>query len=424
MAMMEPGTIALIPGGRVAKRTRVTEYPFRQDSDFYYLTGFEEPDGILVLTPDREHGEVILFCNERDELKEQWDGEILGPERAIEALGLDDAFPIADMPDILPGLLEGRQRIYITLGENQEFDAQLMRWVQRMRTRESGAARPPGEFIALKHLLHEMRLYKSAAEVRVMERAAEISASAHARAMRACKPGLQERHLEAELTYEFMRQGGRYPAYPSIVGSGSNACIMHYASNNSALKPGELVLIDAGAEYENYASDITRTFPVNGKFNAHQQALYEVVLHAQAEAIAAARPGNHFDMPHQAALLALVQGLIDLKLLRGGVAEIIESGSYRTLCPSKTSHWLGIDVHDAGDYKVGGAWRELEPRMVMTIEPGVYISADCAGVAARWRGMGIRIEDEVLITREGPQVLTAAAPKTVKDIHATMRRKL
>ena len=424
MAMMEPGTIALIPAAKIAKRTRVTDYPFRQDSDFYYLTGFEEPDGVLVLTPDRQHGEVILFCAERDAHKEQWDGEILGPERAIEVLGLDDAFPRADMQDILPGLLEGKERIYITLGEYAAFDAQLMGWVQRMRTRESGAAIPPGEFVALKHLLHEMRLYKSAGEIRLMERAAQISASAHGRAMRACAPGQNESHLEAELIYEFMRQGARTPAYSSIVGAGSNACVMHYAANNAPLKRGDLVLVDAGAEYQYYASDITRTFPVSGKFNAAQQAVYEVVLNAQTEAINAARLGNHFDMPHQSALATLVQGLIDLRLLKGSVDGAIESGAYRSFCPSKTSHWLGIDVHDAGDYRVGGAWRELESSMVITVEPGIYIPADLPGIAAKWRGIGVRIEDEVLITRDGPRVLTSGAPKTAKDIHAMMRRKL
>ena len=424
MAMMEPGTIALIPAAQVAKRTRVTEYPFRQDSDFYYLTGFCEPDGVLVLTPDRPHGEVILFCAERDPQREQWDGEILGPERAIESLGLDDAFPVADMHDILPGLLEGRERIYVTLGENAPFDAQLMGWVQRMRTRESGGAIPPGEFIALKHLLHEMRLYKSAGEIKVMERAAQISASAHARAMRACKAGLTEGHLEAELIYEFMRHGARFPAYPSIVGAGANACVMHYAANSAPLKRGDMVLIDAGAEYQHYASDITRTFPVSGKFTAAQQALYEVVLHAQQAAIDAAVVGNHFDMPHQAALYALVQGLVDLRILKGEVGELIESGAYRSVCPSRTSHWIGVDVHDAGDYRVEGAWRELESSMVITVEPGLYIGPGMPDVASKWHGMGVRIEDMVLVTRDRPRVLTEDAPKSVKDVQAMMRRKL
>ena len=377
-----------------------------------------------MLAPDRKQGEEILFCEERDELQERWHGEILGPERATESLGLDDAFPIADIPDILPGLLEGRMRIYITLGEHAAFDAQLMGWVRRMRTRESGATAPPGEFVALKHLLHEMRLYKSANEVRVMERAADISAAAHTRAMRACRPGLSEGQIEAELVYEFMRQGARFQAYPSIVGAGANACVMHYSANNGLLKRGELVLIDAGAEYENYASDITRTFPVSGKFTSDQQALYEVVLNAQLAAIAETYTGNHFDQPHQAALATLVQGLIDLGLLEGSVDEVIGNESYRAFCPSKTSHWLGIDVHDAGDYRVGGVWRELEPGMVITVEPGVYIPPGMPGVADKWQGMAVRIEDEVLVTREDQRVLTAGAPKTVKEIQAAMRQKL
>ena len=269
-----------------------------------------------------------------------------------------------------------------------------------------------------------MRLYKSANEVRVMERAADISAAAHTRAMSVCQPGLSESQLEAELVYEFMSRGARFQAYPCIVGAGANACVMHYSANNAALKRGDLVLIDAGAEYENYASDITRTFPVDGKFSTDQQALYEVVLNAQLAAIAAARLGNHFDRPHQAALKTLVQGLIDLRLLEGGVDEVIENESYRAICPSKTSHWLGIDVHDAGDYRVGGAWREFEPGMAITVEPGVYIPPGTPGIASKWQGMAVRIEDEVLITRDEPRVLTAGAPKTVKDILATMRRSL
>lgn len=424
MAMMDPGSIALVPAARRLQRTRVTDYPFRQDSDFYYLTGFDEPDGLLVLAPGRLHGEVIVFCNERDPLKEQWDGEIAGPERIISMLGLDDAFPVADMPDILPGLVEGRERIYVTLGEHPQFDAQLMRWVQRIRAREAGGAVPPGEFIALKHLLHELRLYKSAAELRVMQRAADITCEAHARAMRACRPGLTEASLEAELTYEFMRRGARHPAYSSIVGSGTNACVMHYMANRSTLKDGELVLIDAGAEYAHYAADVTRTFPINGRFSATQQALYEVVLTAQQEAIAAATPANHFNEPHEAAVLALVQGLLDLGILKGSLAELIESGAYLPLCPNKTSHWLGIDVHDVGDYRVDGEWRALEAGMVLTIEPGLYIPPAAPGIGAKWRGLGIRIEDDVLIEPRGNRVLTEAAPKLPREVQKMMRRKL
>ena len=428
MTMMEPGTIALIPAAKLMSRTRVTSYPFRQDSDFYYLTGFEEPGGVLVLAPGRAHAEAILFCAERDPGREQWEGEILGPERAIRALAVDDAFPVSDMQDILPGLIEGRERIYITLGEHPAFDAQLMGWVQRIRSRESGGAVPPGEFIALKHLLHELRLYKSAAEQRVMQRAADISAGAHARAMRTAQPGLTEADLETEILYEFMRQGARHPAYPTIVGAGANACILHYMGNRAPLRPDDLVLIDAGCEFEHYAADITRTFPVSGRFSASQQALYELVLAAQEAAIAAAVPGNHFNMPHAAAVATITQGLIDLGLLQGDVDGLIEAEAYRAFAPSKTSHWLGIDVHDVGDYRVGGAWRTLEPGMVMTIEPGVYIPQTAARreqrVATRWRGLGVRIEDDVLITASGNRVLTEAAPKAPADITRMMRRRL
>ena len=423
MAMMDPGSIALVPAARRRQRTRVTDYPFRQDSDFYYLTGFDEPDGVLVLAPGRLHGEVILFCNERDPQKEQWDGVIAGPERVIGLLGIDDAFPVADMPDILPGLVEGRERIYITLGEHPSFDAQLMRWVQRIRAREAGGAVPPGEFIALKHLLHELRLYKSAAELRVMQRAADITCAAHARAMRACQPGLSEASLEAELTYEFMRNGARHPAYTSIVGAGANACVMHYMANRATLKAGDLVLIDAGAEYEHYAADVTRTFPVSGRFSAAQQALYEVVLNAQSAAIAAATPNGHFNMPHEAAVAVLVQGLVDLGVLKGAPGELIESAAYLPLCPNKTSHWLGIDVHDVGDYRVDGEWRALEPGMVLTIEPGIYIPPNAPGIGSKWRGLGIRIEDDVLIEPNGNRVLTEAAPKLPREVQKMMRRK-
>ena len=283
---------------------------------------------------------------------------------------------------------------------------------------------PPGEFIALKHLLHELRLFKSAAELRVMQRAADITCDAHARAMRACRPGLSEASLEAELTYEFMRNGARHPAYSSIVGSGTNACVMHYMANRDTLKDGDMVLIDAGAEYEHYAADVTRTFPISGRFSATQQALYEVVLEAQIAAIAAAVPSSHFNQPHAAALAVLVQGLIDLKVMKGSVSEIIESSAYLPYCPTKTSHWLGIDVHDVGDYRVDDEWRALEAGMVLTIEPGIYIAPDAPGVGAKWRGLGIRIEDDVLIEAKGNRVLTAAAPKSPRDVQKMMRRKL
>ncbi|MGE0624946.1 MAG: aminopeptidase P N-terminal domain-containing protein [Pseudomonadales bacterium] len=422
MSLMSADSIAVIPAASVRLRNRDSEYLFRQDSDFHYLTGFGEPDAVLVLAPGREHGEVIVFCRERHPRSELYDGERLGPDRAAQILGVDDAFPVADLDDILPGMLEGRERIYFGMGDHPEFENRLLGWIKGIRARESGGARPPGELFALKHLLHEQRLIKTAAELRVMREAAEITCHGHIRAMQVCRPGMTETQLEAELVYEFMRRGARTTAYSSIVGGGANACVLHYVDNGAALKKHDLVLIDAGAEYQLYAADVTRTFPVSGTFGRHQQALYEVVLAANEAAIEVCRPGSLFADPHQAAVRVLVQGLVDLKLLDGGVDELIETEAYRTLCPHNSSHWLGMDVHDVGDYRVDGTYRPLEPGMVLTIEPGIYIPdrPETAHLPARFRGMGIRVEDDVLITGEGPEVLTAAAPKSVADIHATM----
>jgi Xaa-Pro aminopeptidase len=422
MSMMSPGSVALVPGAGVRLRNRDTEYLFRQDSDFYYLTGFGEPDALLVLAPGRPHGEVILFCREREPRAELYDGERLGPERAAARLKVDDAFPINDLDDILPGMLEGCERIYMTLGEYPELDNRVLHWVNAIRAREAGGARSPGEFVALKHLLHEQRLFKSAAELRLMREAARITTAAHRRAMQACRPGMTELALEAELQHEFLSNGARAPAYPSIVGGGANGCILHYVANAGVLKDGDLVLIDAGCEYEHYASDVTRTFPVNGRFTAPQQALYEVVLEANRQAIASCRPGAHFMTPHETALRVMVEGLVELGLLDGGVEEILASGAYRRFCPHNSSHWLGSDVHDVGDYRVGGAWRELEPGMVLTVEPGIYVPPAATDVPARWRGIGIRVEDDVVITRGGHEVLTGDAPKAIADITRVMKR--
>lgn len=421
MARMTPGSIALIPGAGQQYRNRDTEYLFRQDSDFYYLTGFSEPDALLVLAPERAHGEVILFCREREPRAELYNGERLGPERAGERLSVDDAFPIDDLEEILPGMLEGRERIYITLGEYPDFDNKLMHWVSTIRAREAGGAVPPGEFHALKHLLHEQRLYKSAAELRIMREAAQITCAAHERAMARCRPGWTETQLEAELLHEFMHRGARSPAYPCIVAGGANACVLHYVDNTDALKKSDLVLIDAGCELDNYAADVTRTFPVSGRFNKTQQALYEIVLEANREGIAACRPGAAFNAPHLAAVTVMVQGLLDLKLLDGDLQEIIDTEAYRRYCPHNTSHWLGSDVHDVGDYRVDGAWRELAPGMVLTVEPGIYIPDQEATshLAARWRGIGIRVEDDVLVTASGCEVLTDAV-KQVADIQSLM----
>ena len=426
MNLMSTDSIAVIPAAGVRTRNRDTEYLFRQDSDFYYLTGHPEPDGVLVLAPGRSHGEVILFCRERHARSELYDGERLGPERAAQVMGVDDAFPVTDLDDILPGLLEGRERVYLSLGDHPEFESRVLGWVQGIRARESGGAIPPGELFSLKHLLHEQRLIKSAAEIRVMRRAAEIACAGHRRAMCACTAGMTESQLEAELVYEFMRLGARTTAYPSIVGGGPNACVLHYVENGATLRKNDLVLIDAGCEYQHYASDVTRTFPVSGKFNRHQTALYEIVLAANKAAIAACTVGSLFMDPHRAAVQIMIDGLLDLGVLDGDPSEILETESYRDYCPHNSSHWLGMDVHDVGYYRVDGAWRPLEPGMVLTIEPGIYIpQGDRSGhLPPHYRGIGIRIEDDVLITADGPEVLTGEAPKEIAQIEALTGSRL
>lgn len=423
MNEMAPGSIAVIPGASQQRRNRDIFYPFRQDSDFYYLTGFCEPDALLVLVPLREQGETILFCREKDPQLEQRDGAILGPEAAVQSIGVDDAFPVADEDEILPGLLESRHRIYMTMGEYPAFDARVLSYVAHIRGRESGGAQPPGEFVSLKHLLHEHRIYKSAAEIQVMRRAVEISANAHLRAMQSVRPDMLESELEAELVYEFMRSGAVAAAYPSIVGGGENACVLHYVNNNCALNAGELVLIDAGCEYQHYAADITRTFPVNGRFSAAQKEIYDIVLAANLAAIELCRPGQPFNAPHEAAVNVMVEGLIELGILHGDADDLIAQGSYLVFCPHKSSHWLGIDVHDVGDYRFHDEWRPLESGMVLTIEPGIYIprTAASATVPAQYIGMGIRIEDDVLITDSGREVLSKSVAKETSTIEQLMQ---
>jgi Xaa-Pro aminopeptidase len=420
MALMAPNSIAIIPSAREQVRSRDTGYPFRQDSDFYYLSGFVEPDAVLVMLPGRRHGQFIMFCRERDPGREQWHGHRAGPEGACEKFDADDAFPIGDIDDILPGLLEGRERVYYSMGRSAEFDRQIMGWVNSIRGKESTGAVPPGEFTDLDHMLHELRLFKSAAELRLMRRAADITARAHRRAMQACRGGLYEYQLEAELQHEFTTSGARFPAYPSIVGSGQNACVMHYVENSGRMRDGDLVLIDAGCELEYYASDVTRTFPVNGRFSAEQRALYELVLRAQLAAIAEIKPGNHWNQPHDASVRTFTEGLVALGLLKGSVANLIKRNAYRAFYMHRVGHWLGLDVHDVGDYRVGDEWRLLEPGMVMTVEPGLYISQDNTRVAKKWRGVGIRIEDDVVVTDAGCEVISAGVPKTVVEIEALM----
>ena len=421
MEQMEPNSIAILAAAPERTRNRDVEHPYRQDSDFWYLSGFPEAEAVMVLLPGREHGEYVLFCRERDRAREIWNGYRAGPEGAVADYGADDAFPINDIDDILPGLVEGRERVYYDLGRDAGFDSRLMGWVNTIRERVRTVAQPPGEFVARSHLLHDMRLFKSKAEADLMRQAAQISAGAHVRAMQSVRPGMYEYQLEAEYLHEFMRHGARSPAYPSIVGGGANGCILHYIENSAPLKDGDLVLVDAGCELHNYASDITRTFPINGKFSGEQRALYELVLASQYAAIEATHTGNHWNVPHETVVRILTEGLVDLGLLAGHVDDLIEEQSYQRFFMHRTGHWLGLDVHDVGDYRIGGEWRQLEVGMTLTVEPGLYIAPDDDTVEDRWRGIGIRIEDDVLVTKEGCDVLTRDVPKNIDDIEALMR---
>lgn len=422
MNMMGEGSIALLPAAPHYKRNRDTEYRYRQDSDFYYLSGFPEPEAVICLIPGRPQGEFILFCRERDREMEIWNGYRAGPEGAVSDFGADDAFPTSDLDEIIPGLIEGRERVFVSMGAQPLFDQRLMGWVNDIRAKSRVGLHAPGEFLMLDHLLHDLRLFKSPEELKIMRRAATLSASAHLRAMKTARPGMMEYELEAELMHEFLKHGCTAPAYNSIVGAGANGCILHYVENNKAMKDGDLVLIDAGGELDHYAADITRTFPVNGKFSPEQKALYQLVLDSQLAAIASVKPGAHWNTPHEAVVNILTEGLLDLGLLKGSKTECLEKEKYRQFFMHRTGHWLGMDVHDVGDYKVANQWRELEAGMVMTVEPGLYVAPDCSTVDPKWRGIGIRIEDDVVVTKTGSEVITHAAIKSVADIESLMRR--
>lgn len=421
MRMAGDDAIAILPAAPMRVRSNDTHYPYRQDSDFWYLSGFPEPEAVLVLVPGRAHGEALLFCRERNPERESWDGARVGPEGAVDRYGCDDAWPIEDMDEILPGLLEGRSRVYYHFGRDVEFDIKLIGWVNRVRAQVRHGAQPPHEFLELGHLLHEQRLFKSAAELRLMRRAAAISAEAHAAAMTAARVGVHEYAVEAALLHTFRRHDA-HAAYHPIVGAGARACVLHYIDNNQMLANGDLLLIDAGAEYQNYASDVTRTFPVNGRFTVEQRQLYELVLAAQQAALACASPGNSWIAGHQAAVEVISDGLLSLGLLKGTLKKALASESYKRFYMHKTGHWLGLDVHDVGDYRLAGAYRELEPGMVFTIEPGIYI-APGSKVPARWQGIGIRIEDDVAITAAGHEVLTAAIPSAPDAVEDALARR-
>jgi Xaa-Pro aminopeptidase len=419
MKMMGKNSIAILPSSSEIARNRDVDFPFRQDSDFLYLTGFNEPDAVVVLAPGRKHGEYILFCREKDPEQETWHGRRAGQEGAIETYGADDSFPIDDIDDILPGLLEGRESIYNVMGLSPEFDQRLIGWVSHIKAQSRNGMQVPSEFLALDYILHDMRLFKSKTELKLMREAAAINVVAHKRAMRICEAGQYEYQVTAEFDHEFKRNNTEH-AYPAIVGGGANSCILHYTENTDMLNDGDLLLIDAGCEVQGYASDISRTFPVNGKYSAAQREVYEIVLAAQTAAIKKVKPGNHWNDPHHAAVRIITKGLIEMKLLKGTLAKLIKEQAYKRFYMHRTGHWLGLDVHDVGDYKVGDQWRLLEPGMVLTVEPGIYIPAHSKSVHRKWWNIGIRIEDDVLVTSTGCEVLTEALPRKIDEIEALM----
>ncbi len=420
MSMMVANSIAIITAAPERIRSRDTHYPYKQATSLSYLCGFAEPESVLVLIPGRDQGQSLLFCREKDKLRETWNGYRHGPEGAVANFAVDDAFPIGDIDEILPGMLEGKERVYYAIGKDPEFDRHLMSWVNEIRGQKSRGSAPPGEFVDLDHLVNEMRLIKTASELKVMRKAGEISARAHCRAMQISVPGIYEYQLQAEIEHEFMASGASAPAYTSIVGGGRNGCILHYTENRQKIADGDLVLIDAGCEYENYAADITRTFPVNGKFSAEQAAIYDIVLQAQAEAIAKIAPGAPYNVANDATVAVITEGLRDLGILDGEVAELIEREAYKEFYMHSSGHWLGMDVHDVGDYKIENQWRVYEPGMVVTVEPGIYISPDNTTVAEKWRGLAVRIEDDIAITKSGCENFTSGVPKTRADIEALM----
>jgi Xaa-Pro aminopeptidase len=415
---MEDNSIAVIPSAKMHTRNRDAEFPFRQDSDFFYLTGFTEDHACLVLVKKADVSQTLLFCQSKIKEMEIWTGYRLGPDAAVEELKIDSAFSIEELEKQLPDLMADCKIVYGAWGKDTEQDQQLIQAIEKVKLKVRTGVTAPTAMVAIEPLLHEQRLIKSEAEIALMQQAANISAAAHVKAMEQVKAGVFEYQLEGTIRNYCAQNGSRFDAYSSIVGAGANACVLHYTANNQEIKDGELILIDAGCEVNHYASDITRTFPANGRFTDEQKALYQIVLDAQLAAIETVKPGNTFNDPHEAALRVITQGLVDFGLLSGDVITLIEKEAYKPFYMHKTGHWLGLDVHDVGSYKQDGKWRELEAGMVLTVEPGIYVSPDEESVDEKWRGIGIRIEDDVLVTDQGHHVLTHAVPKSVAEIEA------
>ncbi len=411
--------VVILPTAPERTRNADSHYDYRWDSGFYYLTGFREPEAVLVIVPGRKPRE-ILFCREKNLEREIWDGFRYGPQLAREVFGFDEARPIAELDAAMPELIANHEVIHTPVGADGEWDARVSGWLNIVRGKVRSGVTAPGQIRDVRAEVNDMRLVKDAHELAIMRRAGEISSGAHVRAMRAARPGRREYEVEAEILHEFCRFGARAPAYGSIVATGANACVLHYRENDAQIQPGDLMLIDAGCELDSYASDITRTFPVDGRFTAPQKDIYELVLASQEAAIKAVKPGAEFIAYHDAATRVLVRGLIDLKLCKGSVDKVLEDGSYKQFYMHRTGHWLGLDVHDAGDYMRKGKWRKLEPGMVLTVEPGLYIRP-APGVPKAFWNIGVRIEDDVAVTAKGHEILTPDCPKTVKDVEAAVR---
>ncbi len=417
---LKPGVV-IVPTSPEVRRNADSTYPFRFDSSFYYLTAFTEPEAVFVQVIGEDRVENLLFCREKDETREIWDGYRYGPAAAAETFGFSAAFPIGELDSRLAEILRNQPRVYFPFGQDAGWDRRLAGWLDAVRAQTRAGVRTPNEIVDIRSTLHEMRLIKDAHEIALLRHAGRINATAHIRAMRAVRPGMVEYEIEAEFLHEFCRHGSRFPAYGSIVASGANACVLHYVENNCRMQDGDLLLIDAGCELDGYASDITRTFPVNGRFSGPQKDVYEIVLAAHQAACELARPGVIWHDIHEAATRVLAQGMLDLGLLQGSLDGVLESGSYTQFYMHRTGHWLGLDVHDVGEYKNGDEWRRLEPGMVFTIEPGFYIRP-AANVPRHLENIGVRIEDDVLVTTDGHENLTALCPRTVAEIEAEMAK--
>ena len=411
----------IVASALVKARISDTDYAYRQDSNFYYLSGYEEPDSLLLIRPNSAKENFIIFCRDRDPLREQWDGFRTGQEGAVQQYGADNAYSINSLDQMMPDLLAGVKNIYFSMSAPCGVDIKISHWMEDIRKNTRAGAEPPNNLLSLDSILHEMRLIKEDHEMNLMKKAADITTEAHIRAMQAVTPGMYEYQLEAEYLYAFNKNGARSPAYNSIVGGGNNSCILHYVENNDELKDGDLVLVDAGCEYQYYASDVTRTFPVNGKFSPEQKEIYSIVLEAHRQSMEQAKPGNKWNLMHEKSVEVIVEGLLDLGLLKGTKEQVIEKGDYSKFYMHRIGHWLGMDVHDVGGYKQDGDWRELEKGMVMTVEPGIYILDSLEDVDDKWKGIGVRIEDDIVITDSGFEVLTPNVPRTIEEVEHTVQ---